>query len=360
MNYRIVEVMPRQAFGIAGTHIQPIRTQDPITALNFHLDVTSVAVPHLTHLLSAFPKIELVDGSDVIMSISGEQMDGMHFFDTGKLANHMVYCSAAGVHDAEASILFGRWRGDELLALDPKKFNNLQLRVIYNSVLHGAANTGTGIEVHAECFDEKIPSPIGFLQNREYERHVPTIAGAVHEVELPVDLILRKIIVQAFEPGATSAVNMGIVRLDEDNDKRILLDLAHKRYQEFNRKWYGECWQKGMYVSVQGAGNPLFCAPTDASWQSWTNASALTGQMAGACVGGRCALITNTNTELVYCRIYGDAPYQMFAFPFGKADDIADWYDTTKVKDLLLRISGGTAPTGTGATRTILQQLRKY
>ena len=138
------------------------------------------------------------------------------------------------------------------------------------------------------------------------------------------------------------------------------MDLAHKRYQEFNRKWYGECWQKGMYVSVQGGGNPLFCAPTDASWQSWTNASALTGQMAGACVGGRCALITNTNTELVYCRIYGDAPYQMFAFPFGKADDIADWYDTTKVKDLRLRISGGTAPTGTGATRTILQQLRKY
>ncbi|GAH84695.1 unnamed protein product, partial [marine sediment metagenome] len=58
--------------------------------------------------------------------------------------------------------------------------------------------------------------------------------------------------------------------------------------------------------------------------------------------------------------VKGDAPYQMFSFPMGKQDEVDDWYDVTRVRDLRLRIAGGTAPTGTGNTRTILQQLRRY
>ncbi|GAH55408.1 unnamed protein product, partial [marine sediment metagenome] len=254
----------------------------------------------------------------------------------------------------------GRFRGDTELALDPKQFDNLQLRITYNSALWNAGATATGIEVHAECFDEKEIIPIGFLQTREYERHVPTVAAAVHEVELPVDRVIRKLIVQPFDPGVTAANNMGIVRLDEDNDKRVVFDLAQARFLEFQRKWYNRCHQYCLYVAVQGGGNPLFAAPSDTGLQNLINASGILAIQSGAAVGGQFACITATNTDLLYGEVYGDCPYQMFSFPMGDQNKIEDWYDVTRVGDLRLRIAAGLVPPGTGSTRTILQQLRRY
>lgn len=359
MNYRIVEVMAQQTFGVAGTHIQPIRTKDPISAMHFHLATTVTAGPHLDHLLAAFTRIEIVDGSDVILSLSGTQMGGLGFYDTGKLASYMVYTSYAGDHDAEISILFGRWIGDELLALDPKMFDNLQIRVTFNAALHSTTCTNTLIEIHAEVFDEKTPSLIGFLQAREFERHVPATT-TVHEIEMPTDLPIRKLLVQSPNVNIDIANNLGRTRLDEDNDKRVLYDLSQLRWEAFILKWYPLCVQRFLMVLQQGPGNPFFAAPSAAGIVSVTNASGILAWQAGAAVAGRYAVITATNTDLLYGHVTGHHPYGMMCMPFGKQDNIDDWYDLSEVRDLRFRVWGGTGVGATPQLATVLQQLRRY
>ncbi len=359
MKYRIVEVMALQAFGIAGTHIQPIRTQDTISALHFHFQTTVGAGPHINHLLAAFPKIEIVDGSDVILSVSGTQMAAIGFLQTGKLATYMVFTAYNGVHDAEVSIYFGRWLYDELLALDPGKFDNLQIRITYNSVLQDASNTAVGIEIHAEVFDEKVPSPIGFLQTREYERHVPATL-TVHPIELPVDLPIRTLFVQSEAVNIDIANNLGRTRLDEDNDKRVLYDLAQLRWEAFNLKWYPDCEQRFIMVGAQGPGVWLFGAPSAAGMIQVANATGILAFQSGAAVAGRYQVITAANTDLLYGTLHGHHPYGVMAMPFGKQMDIDDWYDTTGVRDLRFRVWGGTAIGANPLLATILQQLRKY
>lgn len=359
MKYRIVEVMANQAFAAAGTHIQPIRTRDIISALHFHLGTTVTAGPHLTHLLAAFPKIEIVDGSDVIMSLSGTEMGGTYFYDTGKLASYMVYTSYAGVHDAEVSIQFGRWVGDELLALDPNRFDNLQIRITHDYALHSTTCTNAHIEIHAEVFDEKVISPIGFLQTREFETHVPATT-TVHPIELPVDLPIRKLFVQSPNINIDVASNLGRTRLDEDNDKRVVYDLSQLRWEAFILKWYPLCVQRFLMVVQQGPGNPFFAAPSAAGLISVTNATGILAWQAGAAVAGRYAVITASNTDLLYGHVTGHHPYGMMCMPFGKQDDIDDWYDTSGIGDLRFRVWGGTAVGATPLLNTVLQQLRRY
>ena len=359
MNYRIVEVMPARAFGISGTHIQPIRTKDPISALHFHLSVFAPTVPHIDHLLAAFPKIEIVDGSDVIMSVSGTQMGANYFYDTGKLASYIVYTSVGGTHDAECSILFGRWVGDELLALDPKKFDNLQIRITYNAALHDAGNTVTNIEIHAEVFDEKVITPVGFLQIREFERHVPATL-TVHEIELPTDLPIRKLYVQSPMTNAEVADNLGRTRLDEDNDKRVVYDLALLRWEAFNFKWFGEVEQRVLGQGVRAVGSPIFAAPTVAGMIWISNTITEDAWNSGAGVGGRYAPILVSPNSLVFGGVIGHAPYGAYCMPFGKQDNIDDWYDVTRIGDLRFRVWGGTGVGATPILATVLQQLRRY
>jgi len=358
MNYRFVTIMPNQTFGISGTHIQPIRTKDPISVLRFSLRVTVAGGPHINHNLAAFTKIEIVDGSDLILSLSGDQMDALHYFDTGKIGNPQVYQYQNSLHVSETAIHFGRFPFDEQLVLDPKKFDNLQLRVTYNGALADATASAVQIHATADCFDEKMISPIGFFQNREYQRHTPTDDSIV-EVELPVDLPIRTLIVQPFQVGVQAAAMMANVRLDEDNDKRIICDFTEDRLQAYQMAVYPEIFQKFL-AAAEGAALPFFVAPHNGCYTFCQNADTRNGEMGGDGHGGKQWVITATNTEKLYGHVGGFVPYGCYAIPMGKRNEIDDWYDTSKVGDLRLRITGGADVGAAPVTRTVLQQLRRY
>jgi len=358
MNYRFVTVMPDQTFGIAGTHIQPIRTKDPISVLRFSLRVAVGVGPHINHNLAAFTKIEILDGSDVLMALSGDQMDALHYFDTGRVGNPIVYQYQSITHASETAIHFGRYPWDEMLALDPNKFDNLQLRVTYNGAIADATATACRIHVTADCFDEKRITPIGFFQNREYQRYTPA-NNAIAEVELPTDLSIRLLIVQPFQVSVQAANMMENVRLDEDNDKRVVFDFSEDRLQAFQRQVYGEVKQK-FIAATQGVGFPFFTASHNATFTQVLNAVNILGCMGGAGLGGRQAFTTTGDNELCYGSVSGHVPYGCYAVPMGKKDDIDDWYDVTRVGDLRLRITGGAAVGAAPVTRVVLQQLRRY
>jgi len=358
MKYRTVQVMANQAFGVAGTHIEPIRLKDPITALFFSLQITVAGGQRLTHFLSGFTRIEIVDGSDVLLSLSGEQMDGLLSYETPGKNTQFLTNMPTVQETVRTAVLFGRYRGDEQFAFDPSRFDNPQLRITYNGALVEAGATAVGIEIWAEVFDEKAIAPVGFFQNREFQRHTP-VTGTHAYINLPTDLTIRKLFVQPFLGGSTSSLNMQATRLDEDNMKRVVFDLPVSIWSTFDRQWHGDvvC---SFFMTRTGAAVPCFI-PITLGEIGWAQSIAgIVAVQITALAGGQVLLNQANNALTIYGRVIGTSPYQMLCYPFGKQDDPDDWYDPTAIGDLRLRIQGGTAVVAGATTRTILQQVRRY
>lgn len=359
MKYRTAPIMVNTNMGLAGQFILPIRVQDPITALQFLFSVQVGAGARLTHLLEAFTRVEIVDGNDVLLSLSGGQLDGMHFYDAGKEGGSFFSNIPTATEAIYTRLLFGRWFGDEQLAFDPTKFLNPQIRITFNGALVEAAAVTCWAQINAECFDEKKITPIGFLQNREYQRFTPVTGAWAPPVQLPVDLIMRKLIVQPYFPTMGHPTILGTARLDEDNDKRVIFNLFINDLADIDEKRFG-MMQVGGFLTVQGAAAPIFVSP---SWGMIPKAIDVTGVAAVQAAltgGGRVAYATLTNTDLLFIEVRGSSPYHMLAYPFGDQNDIDDWYNLENVGDLRLQLLGGTAVPVGATTRVILQQLRKY
>ncbi|KKL88030.1 hypothetical protein LCGC14_1928740, partial [marine sediment metagenome] len=56
----------------------------------------------------------------------------------------------------------------------------------------------------------------------------------------------------------------------------------------------------------------------------------------------------------------GWLPNHCVQFPFGKPDDLNDWYDVTKLGSLRLRLKGGSGGSSNGTGAVVLQQFRRY
>lgn len=359
MNYRTVELMANQAFPVAGTHIFPVRVKDPITALYFSFQITVGAAQRINHFLEAFPTIRIVDGSEVLLNLSGGQMDGVLCYESPK-DNVNFYTNMPTVLETmRTGVLFGRYRGDEQLAFDPKRFDNPMIEITYNGALISAnAIAPTNIQVFAEVFDEKVPSPIGFLENQEFHRWTP-VTNAMYYIDLPTDQVIRKLFVQPWDPGVTSNNTIQATRLDEDNLKRVIFDLTTTHWSTLERLWFGSIFSD-FYMTRTGAAALLFCAPTlgEIPWaQSIAGITAT--QILGA-IGGQITMNQANNALWVYGRVHGTSPYQLLCYPMGKQDVIEDWYDPKDVGELRLRVQGGAAVVAGGQGRVILQQLRRY
>ncbi|GAI33690.1 unnamed protein product, partial [marine sediment metagenome] len=87
MRYRSTLLMARRSLGIAGTHIIDIPITDVVSAFRFQLEVQRSDEKQLAHGMEAVSKIEIVDGSDVLMELSMSQMDALHFYERGTLGN---------------------------------------------------------------------------------------------------------------------------------------------------------------------------------------------------------------------------------------------------------------------------------
>jgi len=358
MNYRTVTILARSDLGASGTKVIDINLQDVVSALTFRIEATVVGTPWLAHLLDCVSKIELVDGSDVLCSLSAYQMDGLHFLDTGKLANLEVESFYDTTLDGFAAMLFGRYLHDTELAFDPKQFRNPQLRITYDATTVMALATHVYLTVLAECFDEKVPSPIGFLRNTEHYRYTSVIDQYKY-IDLPTDMPLRKLIVQpklyAFAPVSSLAE----IRLSEDNDKRVPFDLDYVHLRALMFHQFGDV--EYSFVSLTHSGSPwhIFTPVADMGPVEALDVTSIAAVRLEGQAGARLIISTATNTDAVMGRGHGRIPCFMVCYPFGDQMDMADWYDVTKVGSLRLRIKDGAA-VGDASTRVILQQLRRY
>ena len=362
MNYRHTTILARKTEGSDVTETIDIDIKDPISQLVITHEATAGSDASATmHPAACITKIEIVDGSDVLYSLSGVEAQGVDWYHNLKEpANQMLYLNGMN-SEMVFNLNFGRHLWDPILALDPKRFTNLQLKVSID-VNGGGMAVSTGyLTVLAKCFDEKKISPMGFLQHKEIKSF--TLANSSWEyTDLPTDYPIRKLLIRARRDAVGFDYQLANIKLHEDNLKRVILDYT---IGEVLRSIVSETPPYREKVIGYGSTGEHYFYITPGYWPSIIASPWEIGTISTVCKayegdGQRAISLQTTLVGNIQHHVEGWCPHAMLQIPFGLQDVIEDWFDVAKVGNLKLEIKGA-ATVGTAQTaQIVLQQLRKY
>jgi len=351
-------ILAASALGITGTKIIDINLTQIISKLRFRFAVTTGNAQMISTPLDAISKIEILDGSNKLLELTGTALDAVQFFDTGKVGTSGVHNGKSAAHIETASVLFGRFPNDPLYAFDPKKFTNPQIRVTWNAATCEVNATDLTLTVIADVFDQKEVTPVGFMRNNTVYVYTP-VAGAFAYVDLPVDLDIRKLIVQMHLLGVDFRTLLGEVKLSENNDQRVPFDMSGDEFIELDHSLYPKIVQQVDFFTSAG-GHWVFAAPSSNAMQMVGNVAGVRTHQTTNFYGNRFSCGTANATDWLRGFLQGDLPWQSVCYPFGVPDDPADWYKPQDIGSLRLRIKAGGSVGAVTVGSVILQQIFKY
>jgi hypothetical protein len=358
MNYRNSILLSPEDVGASGTKTVDLDFLSVISRLMIIFSTTNPGTTVMQeHPAANLPKIEVVDGSNVIFSLTGMQAHAMEFFDTGRLypGGGSIVPAWNLVH--VAVINFGRFLFDPILGFDPKKFSNPQLKITFDEDAAVASTVTNTLAVLADLFDEKAPAPTGFLMNKELMAYTP-VASATEEIDLPSDFTHRKLIIQARVADLWFGGIISNVKLSEDNDKRVPFDLPATLLESLLHGLGGVCSEHIVADLDTSTGVHI--------WHAATQGICLRGDfyctsalLDNVPFGYTNLFKTTTQTGYQPMDISGTMPHGCICFPFGDQTDPADWYAVAG-KGLKLKIKAGANIGATEEFHIITQQLRPY
>lgn len=358
MKYRNTVVLAEKTLTTSGVETIPINVKDVISRITIMWQVLMAGHGMDSWCYSDIAKIELIDGSDVLHSLDGAENMALCLYDRRipSMKGETWMNAVRGI--SIYGIDFGRFLNDPELAFDPKRFTNPQLKITYNVALMDTGATYGYLSVFADCFDEKVVTPSGFLMSKEIWSAVKPTAG-YEPVDLPTDYPYRKMLLKIFKSAYEPYDLVDEVRLDEDNSKRIPFDFNLEDYFHMMKgnwkpvidNFYGVCKSDGsnvFYVTPSGYYNIAAGKIVGDGYWRTENLQR----------GGVFAPYASSGSPFFQAQVAGYLPNHCVEFPFGDPKDINDWYDVTGIGSLRLRLhAGDTDLTDCGI---VLQQLRRY
>ena len=353
MKTRQTTISALAAHTAAGTTIIPIRVQDPISRLIIPFGVTVGANARLEHHVALFSKIEIVDGSDVLMSLSGLQADGICRLD--HIGNAAMFSDCNRSAEAWGNIIidFGRYLYDKQLAFVPTKYKNPQIQLTTSWTTVEAACTADEFEVLALIMEGLGSSPIGFLSKKELKSWVAA-SGAWEYTQLPKDYVYRRLFIQAKTKLVGVGAHWSRALLQEDNYKRIPFDTLIDDQVALNASEYGEITEGVGGSNVSSATYPVFAAPCYGASMPCNLSPDILAVGIAVQDGGYYNAISASGVNSWRGNVHGLVPQGMVAFELGPRDVIEDWYDPSQVGNLQLEVLGAGAHT----IRLVTEQLR--
>lgn len=359
MKYRKTELLASESIATAGIKTLDINLADPISRIHVLVKLTNVGQDPTGHPLEALKKIEILDGSDVLVSLTGSEAAALSFYGTKiqpwAMLDYMnvEYCMAV------ATIDFGREIWDPELALVPSMFKNLQMKIEHNKALGGNVPVAGSIQVWADIFDEKAISPVGFLQSKEHYQFTQ-VASTTYYTDLPTDFPMRLIMFGAHNTTEGPEYNIDSIRLTEDHDKHVIIDAG---VEELNLQdgslwppwmdtWYGE--------HDAGAAAVFYVAPT---WERRSgnvgNANVNSVLQIANSAGQALSVIAEVAGGFEAITI-GKNPFGQTALPFGRPSVIEDWWEINSVGSARMRLICAAGPDVSETMKVVTQQMRPY
>jgi len=358
MKYRTEALLDAETASTAATKTVDVDLSQPVSRLVVEMKGTNNGSTPTAHPATMLTKLELVDGSDVLFSLSGKEAQALNILTAGGTGyteqNFIDNNSAIAV----CNIDFGRWLWDPQLALDPSRFRNLQLKVTHNKALGGSAPDAGTLSVFADIFDDKRVMPIGFLQAKEHYTYSLT-SSAVETIDLPTDYPLRNLIVQSLSTGKQPHDQYNKLKLIEDDGKKVPInDIRTSDLIKMtpNNKYMTET----VRISNNTSAFTCYCTPTYDTKIVWAPILGTdSGWLGKASYGGTFTADGSAATE-GDCILTGKGPHGALCIPFGIQDDITDWYDMTNIKSLKLKVTAGSSVGSSSTAEIVVQQLRRY
>jgi hypothetical protein len=356
--YMFDTLLPSESCLTPATKNIDLKGKGIISKITAILKATSAGTEQTANPAANVTKIEIVDGSTVMVSLSGRECQALDFYNSKFMPDNFV-CDADNVMAfATFNINFGRKLWDTALALDPSKFDNPQLKITHNALAADSAADAATLEVYAHEFDEKQISPVGYLQPVEHYSYTCAAAASVETVDLPMDLAIRQMIINTYGDGYYPWQIANKIKIKEGKASRVPYDFSTSAWLKFINQRYPVAVEK-CYLAGTTSYRHLYCAPSftiDLHTIQRANAGTVYTQDANSPVPihyyGEAATQAVGQTA-------GWNPHGAFPIPFGDQDDMDDWYNPANVGSLKMEITAGTAATS-GSTKIVLEQLKKY
>ena len=358
MNYRIAEILARAEYGEAMTKTEPILLTEVISRIEVIFRAQNASNALEDHPAANVPKVEVVDGSDVLFSLTGKQAQGVNWYDREK----KPYSYIDGINDhwntAMIGIDWGRKLYDPRLAFDPTRFKNPQVKVTFDENVCDTAADNNTLEIRAHVFDERSASPEGFLMTKEHFSWA-LVASEPKYVELPTDYVTRQIYLQTLKNEHTFTTHLSNVKIDENQGKKVPYDLTTSELLREVVERYGYVMEHA-YMKEAATAAYFYPMATDLGYgvsSAYGNAEA---HNAWTLDGGKAAYIGAGITAKAKILFFGVLPHGMMPVLMTDGQEIDDWYDVRNIKSLRLKVTSGATLTGSPTAQVITQQLRPY
>jgi len=356
---RIIEILTAEAVNTAGTKVIDLNVIDLISRITVVMKGTNSTGVPTAHPAKMISKIELVDGSDVLFSLSGVECQALNFYESGELPETALMYVNDVQCMATFHINFGRHLWDKMLALDPSRFSNLQLKITHNKAAGGGAPDAGELGVYADLMSKEDANPVGFLMAKEIQSYALT--SSAHEyISLPTDYPFRKLIVASLAAGKQPFEQCNKLKLSIDNDRIVLINNisvsallkflpGHKRFTEF------------LVGTGTGSAEGTYCAA--AMWAFVAMgplASALSAASQLTQVAGGYFTALMDSAETFQLLISGKTPHGAVEIPFGDQADIETWLKVAGIGSLKLDVTAGSSVGSSSTAEIVSQQLRSY
>lgn len=364
MKYREIEILSPKDLGVSGVAVIDLDMNDPLSSIEiiWKVKVATISEMLMSHL-GCLSKIEIVDGSDVLFSLSGEQAQALAYITSRHMPHNSVSVAINDYMVAVVPIFFGRKLYDPDFAFDPTHFKSPQLKITWNEAAASPYASVNELSVRGWAFDEKVITPIGFMMSKEIKAFTP-VDNSYEYTEMPTDYPYRLLMIQSSTSDRDPYSVIGSLRLSEDHDKKVPIDLTGLELFEKVNQEVGPFMDRFVLnkvaadamilygaVSHLSCGNIQFDADIIAAGDDYTNPIYSNNKITIA------ATVGFKPQELC---VSGYSPYSCVWVPFGDLMDSTDLYEVNSLGHLRL-IYQGSADVGSNPnTRICAQQVRLY
>ena len=356
MNYRLASILPAEEANTAGTKTIDINVADPISRFVIQIKGMNSTDAPVAHPAKMISKIELVDGSDVLFSLSGVEAQALNFYDQGRMPHTVLNFLDDVYAIATFCIDFGRSLYDPVLAFDPKKFTNPQLKITHDLTAGGSTPDAALLSVYAHIFDEKTITPAGFLMTKEQYGYT-LVQSAKEHIDLATDYPYRKLILQSMSATLQPWEQFNQLKLSQDNDKKVIInDEKTSDLLKLFRLW-PEITET-IYAKTKNGTQVIHCTPSYERIATLVGVAAANTTAFIADTYGGAISVTDTGAASIMMVLSGLVPHSAFCLPFGEQEDLEDWFKVGEIGSLRMTLKAGSGAVGT--CEIISQQLRNY
>jgi len=213
---------------------------------------TSNTVARLNGMVS---KIQVIDGSTVLTSLSMQEVQALNFYRNKRLPLQILSQAAAGAVTEEAIVNFSRMPGDVQFYLDTSLYQNPQLQLTHALTISATAGfaTGTGkISVIARVLDSGAPSRLGFMLAKEVDSFASAASGD-HNTDLPLDFPIAALMVLNPVDSKRPDETLSNLKLTADTDAYIPVSESYTDLEYRMMNEYGLAEQQLQYLNDTSA-----------------------------------------------------------------------------------------------------------